>query len=128
MLQPGGLNMPEQFYNGRWLTEGDNKYPRTFNGPTNSTYGSNTYGSTFWLMNDAFLRLKNVEVGYNFPKSGLLNKGKIQGARIYISGNNLFSIDKWGPSFDPEAPSGTSTNGRYYPQQRVVNVGLNVTF
>jgi len=128
MLQPAGLNMAEQFYTGRWLTEGDNKYPRTFNGPTSSTYGSNTYGSTFWLMNDAFLRLKNVEVGYNFSRTGLLEKAKIQGARIYVSGNNLFSIDKWGPSFDPEAPSGTSTNGRYYPQQRIINVGLNVTF
>jgi TonB-linked SusC/RagA family outer membrane protein len=128
MLQPGGLNMAQQFYDGRWLRSGDNKYPRTFNGPTNATYGSNTYGSTFWLLNDGFLRLKNVEVGYNFSAEGVLSKARITSARIYISGNNLFSIDKWGPSFDPEAPSGPSTNGRYYPQQRVVNVGLNLTF
>jgi TonB-dependent starch-binding outer membrane protein SusC len=51
-----------------------------------------------------------------------------------VSGNNLFSIDKWGPSFDPEAPGTTtpgqvsSTNGRYYPQQRVLNLGLSVNF
>ena len=128
MLQPGGLNMAQQFYDGRWLKPGDNKYPRTFNGPTNATYGSNTYGSTFWLLNDAFLRLKNVEIGYNFSPAGLLSKANITSARVYISGNNLFSIDKWGPSFDPEAPGSSSTNGRYYPQQRVLNVGLNVTF
>lgn len=135
MLQPGGLNMPEEFFTGRWLKDGDNKYPRTFNGPTNATYGSNTYASTFWLRNDAFLRLKNVEIGYTLPRDGFMNRAKIQGARIYISGNNLFSIDKFGPSFDPESPgnytSGTAivgTNGRYYPQQRVINIGLNVTF
>jgi TonB-linked SusC/RagA family outer membrane protein len=127
MLQPDGLNMAEQFYTGRWLKEGDNTYPRTFNGPTSSTYGSNSWASTFWLKNDAFVRLKNIEIGYNFSKE-LLSKARIKGARIYISGNNLFSIDSFGPSFDPEAPSSTSTNGRYYPQQRVINLGLNVTF
>ena len=134
MLQPGGLNMAQQFYDGRWLKPGDDKYPRTFNGPTNATYGSNTYGSTFWLLNDGFLRLKNVEIGYTFPKVGVLDRVRASSARIYISGNNLFSIDKWGPSFDPESPGTTTpgqasgTNGRYYPQQRVLNLGLNVTF
>jgi TonB-dependent starch-binding outer membrane protein SusC len=138
-LQPGSLNMAQQFYNGRWLEPGDNKYPRIFNGPTNSTYGSNTYQSTFWLLNDGFLRLKNVEIGYNFGSNGLFQRAKISSARIYVSGNNLFSIDKWGPSFDPEAPGTTtpgasstgqvsSTNGRYYPQQRVLNLGLSVNF
>jgi TonB-dependent starch-binding outer membrane protein SusC len=134
LLQPGGLNMAQQFYNGRWLQPGDNKYPRTFNGPTNATYGSNTYQSTFWLLNDGFLRLKNVEIGYNLSHLGVLQGTKISSARIYVSGNNLFSIDKWGPSFDPEAPGTTSpgavssTSGRYYPQQRVLNLGLSVNF
>lgn len=134
LLQPGGLNMAQQFYDGRWQKAGDNKYPRTFNGPTNATYGSNTYQSTFWLLNDGFLRLKNVEVGYNIGASRLMQRARISSARIYISGNNLFSIDKWGPSFDPEAPGTTSpnsasaTSGRYYPQQRVLNLGVNVNF
>lgn len=127
MLQPAGLNMARQFYDGRWLKQGDNQYPRTFNGPTSRTFGSNTYGSTFWLLNNSFLRLKNVEIGYSFSKE-MLKHIKMQGARFFVSGNNLFSIDKFGPAFDPEAPSGTGTNGRYYPQQRVLNIGLNVTF
>jgi TonB-dependent starch-binding outer membrane protein SusC len=135
LLQPGGLNMAQQFYDGRWQKAGDDKYPRTFNGPTNATYGSNTYQSTFWLLNDGFLRLKNVEIGYNLSHLGVLQKAKISSARIYVSGNNLFSMDKWGPSFDPEAPPTptapgqvASTSGRYYPQQRVLNIGLNVNF
>jgi TonB-linked SusC/RagA family outer membrane protein len=130
LLQPSGLNMAEEFFTGRWQKTGDNKYPRTFNGPTSSTYGSNTYASDFWLRNDAFLRLKNVEIGYTLPK-GLLGRARIQGARIYISGNNLLSFDKFGPSFDPEVPvnsDGTAvTNGRYYPQQRIINIGANIT-
>ncbi len=135
LLQPGGLNMAQQFYNGRWLQPGDNKYPRTFNGPTNATYGSNTYQSTFWLLNDGFLRLKNVEIGYNLNSAGWMRGAKITSARIYVSGNNLLSIDKWGPSFDPEAPPTptspgqvASTSGRYYPQQRVLNLGISVHF
>jgi TonB-linked SusC/RagA family outer membrane protein len=127
MLQPSGLNMAEQFYTDRWLTEGDNTYPRTFNGPTGTTYGSSTQPSTFWLVNDAFIRLKNVEIGYNFPKE-LMSKAKIRGVRIYISGNNLFSIDKFGPSYDPESVSGSSTLMESYPIQRQLNVGANVTF
>jgi TonB-linked SusC/RagA family outer membrane protein len=134
LLQPGGLNMAQQFYDGRWLKPGDSKYPRTFNGPTNATYGSNTYQSTFWMLNDGFLRLKNVEIGYTFGHNGLLQKAKISSARIYVSGNNLLSFDKWGPSFDPESPATTTpgqvsgTTGRYYPQQRVLNLGLSVNF
>jgi TonB-linked SusC/RagA family outer membrane protein len=136
LLMPDGLNMAEEFFTGRWQKEGDNTYPRTFNGPTERTYGSNAYPSTFWLRSAAFMRLKNVEIGYNFSKD-LLSKIKVQAARIFISGNNLFTIDKFGPSFDPESASnissllnpGASLNyGRYYPQQRVINLGVNVTF
>jgi TonB-linked SusC/RagA family outer membrane protein len=136
LLMPNGLNMAEQFFTGRWQKEGDNTYPRTFNGPTERTFGSNAYPSTYWLRSDAFLRLKNVEIGYSFSKE-LLSRIKVKAARIFVSGNNLFSIDKFGPSFDPESASnissllnpGSSLNyGRTYPQQRIINLGVNVTF
>src|SRR5208282_3307678 len=100
LLQPSGLQEAEQYYTGRWLAAGDNKYPRTFNGESGVTFGPNSLPSTFWLLNDAFLRLKNVQIGYTFNKEGLLAKAHVQNLRVYISGNNLFSIDKWGPSFD----------------------------
>jgi len=127
ILQPSGLNIAEQFFTGRWVKEGDNNYPRTFNGPTSRTFGSNTYASTFWLKNDAFIRLKNVEVGYTFSNQ-LLSKIKIQSARVYISANNIISIDSFGPSFDPESAIGNVNNGRYYPQQRIINIGANIKF
>jgi hypothetical protein len=121
LIRPDGLNMVEEFFTGRWQKEGDNKYPVNFNGPTQRSFGSNGYTSTFWLRNDAFLRLKNVQIGYTVPYQ-LSSKAKIQSMRVYVSGNNLFSIDKLGPSYDPES------YGIVYPVQRVINFGLNVSF
>lgn len=123
-LAPAGLNLAREFFTDRWQKEGDNTYPRNFSGPTGRTFGVNTMASDFWLRNAAFVRLKNVEIGYNLPSSWL-GRAKIQGARIYVNGNNLFSIDKFGPSYDPEIPN---DNGYYYPQQRIVNIGANLSF
>ncbi len=123
-LAPAGLNMLSEFFDGRWQKEGDNRYPRNFNGPTGRTFGVNTYPSDFWLRNAAFIRLKNVELGYTLPAS-MMKKLSLQGARIYINGNNLFSIDKFGPSLDPENPSDV---GQHYPIQRVINIGASLSF
>lgn len=126
LLMPSGLNMAEEFYRGRWQKEGDNKYPINFNGPANRQFGSNAWASTFWLRSDAYVKLKNVQIGYTLPRA-LLSTLKIQSVRIYVSGNNLFSIDSFGPSFDPEQGASSST-GHGYPIQRVLNFGANVTF
>lgn len=123
-LAPAGLNMAKEFFDGRWQKEGDNTYPRNFNGPTGRTEATKNLPSDLWLRNAAFVRLKNIEVGYTLPKS-VTDKIKIQNARFYINGSNLFSIDKFGPSFDPETPN---DSGQYYPIQRVVNIGANITF
>jgi len=88
------------------------------------TGNNNTQNSTLWTMNAGFLRLKNVELGYNLPSS-VCNKINIQKLRVYVSGNNLAilqdHLSKLG--FDPE-----TTNYWYYPQQRTFNVGFNLTF
>ncbi|MFT4154544.1 SusC/RagA family TonB-linked outer membrane protein [Parafilimonas sp.] len=126
LLMPGGLNMAEEFFTGRWQKEGDNKYPISFNGPTGASYGSNTWSSTFWLRNNAFLRLKNIQLGYTLPQK-ISEKARIQNLRIIVSANNVFTIDNYGPSFDPESAASGST-GTGYPVQRVINFGLNVSF
>ncbi|WP_316753084.1 TonB-dependent receptor [Pedobacter gandavensis] len=123
-LAPAGLNMVTEFFEKRWQNPGDNTYPRNFNGPTGRTFGVNTLESDLWLRDASFVRLKNVEFGYSLSKS-ITEKIKIQNARFYVSGSNLFSIDKFGPSFDPEISNGS---GQYYPQQRVINIGANITF
>lgn len=81
------------------------------------------YRSTFWLKNAGFIRLKSVEVGYTFPKK-LVSQLNIENLRLYISGFNLITLDKlkW---FDPE---GSSETGAFYPQNRIYNIGLSLTF
>jgi len=78
--------------------------------------------SDFWLKNTTFLRLKNVELGYNFDKK-ITSKLKLNGLRVYLSGFNLFTLDNLG-WFDPE---GDSDRGAFYPQNKIYNIGINIT-
>ncbi|TKG91882.1 TonB-dependent receptor [Puteibacter caeruleilacunae] len=105
---------------GTEATENPNAlYPRLSYGGNNN----NNRHSTFWLRNSRYLRLKNVELGYNFD-SKLLKKFKMSKARFYVIATNLFAFSpfKW---WDPELASG---NGARYPIQKRVNLGINVTF
>jgi TonB-dependent starch-binding outer membrane protein SusC len=87
---------------------------------TNETsYGHNTYN----LFNKNYLRLKNIELGYNFSPS-LVRKIGLTNLRIYVNGLNLITWDKY-KIFDPETTNGA---GSYYPQARVINTGLRLTF
>ena len=91
------------------------KYPRLL------TTGQQV--STFWLKNAQYLRLKTLEIGYDLPRKWL-GKMKVNSLRIYVNGNNLFTLDqlKW---FDPE---GISNMGDFYPQSKIYNIGFNVSF
>jgi len=101
------------------------KYPSTrYNGTT-----SNNLPSNFWLKNASYLRLKNIEIGYTLPKKLLAKTRAINQARFYMSGLNLFTFDNL-KFIDPEAPSKSANegNGKYYPQLKVITIGLNVQF
>ncbi|MEX0882722.1 MAG: SusC/RagA family TonB-linked outer membrane protein, partial [Cyclobacteriaceae bacterium] len=79
--------------------------------------------STFWLQNASFVRLKTVQLGYNLPEL-ILSKLNLSSARVYMNGNNIFTISeiKW---FDPE---GSSERGNFYPQSRIFNLGIDLSF
>ncbi|WP_202111197.1 TonB-dependent receptor [Sphingobacteruim zhuxiongii] len=82
---------------------------------------NNTQSSTFWQRDMSFLRLKNLEFGYNFPKSWI-EPIKLSSLRLYIQGQNVFTFSKfklWDPELD-------TSYGGIYPQMRVFNFGLNV--
>lgn len=100
----------------------DSKYPWI---PQFAAVGTDISGmpSTMWLQNAAFLRLKTLNLSYNFPKQ-FLNLFKIQEMSIFCSGSNLltFSAIKW---FDPE---GSNERGLFYPQSKVYNLGVQVKF
>lgn len=122
MIKPYGYNLDVDYFNNRWISAAEtpnSKYPRAFN----TQDRINDKDSDFWLKDASFLRLRNVELAYNLPSS-VLGKAKLQNVRVYVSGFNLFSIDKI-KILDPE---GTSSSGMYYPQQRVYNMGLNISF
>lgn len=81
------------------------------------------YSHDFFLKDASFLRLKNLEIGYTLPNMWL-KKLEVSRCRVYLSGHNLFTLDKI-KVMDPETSNGS---GAYYPQLRIFNVGVNVTF
>lgn len=78
-------------------------------------------GSDWWLYDASWVKLRNLQLGYNLPKS-LMNKLSIQRARVFFSGENLFMITNF-PGLDPEIGSGFS-----YPTMSQYAFGVNVTF
>ena len=84
----------------------------------------NTYNSTWWYRDASFLRLKNLEVGYNFDKEWL-KKCLMKQARIYIQGNNLAVWDHV-KMWDPEL--GSAGAGIKYPINMTWTLGLELTF
>ncbi|WP_210487805.1 SusC/RagA family TonB-linked outer membrane protein [Rufibacter aurantiacus] len=107
----------------RWSpTNPNGSYPRV-DTRTGSAVSGGLFPSDFWLYNTAFLRVKNVELGYTLP-STLLSKIKIENVRVYANAFNLATFTKV-KDFDPETSSG---NAQFYPQQRIINLGVNVKF
>jgi len=92
---------------------------------SNINNANNTVASTYWLRNGGFLRLKNVEIGYNLPKKWL-NKFQIQSARIYGMGYNLAVWDDV-KYYDPEQ-TGANVNDNPYPITSTYTFGLELTF
>ncbi len=113
----------------RWTGEGtSNSMPRlTWNDPNNNARISDRY-----VEDGSYLRLKNVQIGYNLPNS-LLNKFGARKVRVYVSGRNLFTITDYN-GFDPELGKVDNNNLNYgidmgnYPVPRTFNVGLNIGF
>lgn len=79
--------------------------------------------STFWLQDASFVRLKTLQLAYTLPQS-FVSKINFSSARIYLNGNNLFTISeiKW---FDPE---GDNERGGFYPQSKIFNLGVDISF
>ncbi|MBV8254611.1 MAG: TonB-dependent receptor [Chitinophaga sp.] len=114
-------NFPEAIVKDRWTPTNTNaNWPRAYDRDREYWVGRQ---NTFWFWNTDYARLKTLDLGYNVPTT-LCKRVGIQNLRVYVSGQNLLTIDKV-KIFDPEAPQGS---GQYYPQTKIYNVGLNVTF
>ncbi len=124
----GEENWTENFYQNRW------NGPGTSN-TTPSAFLSDQYNgapNSFYVQDGSYLRIRNVQLGFNLPPSAL-SKLKISNLRIYISGQNLATFTKY-KGFNPEVIS-NGTNGinqgidnGTVPIYAIFNLGLNVTF
>lgn len=113
-------NFLQYSYDHRWTVDNPSTTaPRTVD--RNNQYFSS--GNTYWLLNTDYIRLKNVELGYTIPSS-LTKKIGISNFRVYANGLNLLTFAKEN-IYDPES---TSSDGHYYPQARVINMGVSVKF
>ncbi|NOW97905.1 TonB-dependent receptor [Mucilaginibacter sp. SG564] len=115
---------------GRWTGAGtSNTIPRV----TQADEANNNYGrfSDLYIENGDFLRVKTINIGYDFKK-GLLKNLPLQQFRLYLSGTNLFTFTKY-KGLDPEVGYGndgwaSGTDLGYYPQPRTIMLGLSVKF
>ncbi|HTN39438.1 MAG TPA: hypothetical protein VL053_20340, partial [Arachidicoccus sp.] len=117
-------NKPTSALLDNWTVDNPNaSFPRLWyanhqNDPSNTP-------SSFWVKNGAYLRVKNLQIGYTLPES-LTKRMGITRLRIYYSGQNILTFDSLYKWVDPE--EATTSSIYYYPQVKVNTIGLNVTF
>ena len=107
----------------RWMKPGDiTDVPRAGDGRLSSRF----------IENGSFMRIKNVSIGYNFPKN-MLQRAHIKTARIYVAGQNLYTFTTY-TGMDPEVNYRANNNIVMgtdfftYPQSRTILLGLNLGF
>jgi TonB-linked SusC/RagA family outer membrane protein len=82
--------------------------------------------STFWLRNGAYLRLKNVDLSYTFPKK-ILSKSGVDALRIFFTGTNLLLLEDHVKYFDPGLGN-EYRNLKRYPIMKSYSLGINLSF
>lgn len=103
-----------------WTPENtDARFPRL----RSTTNANNAWASDWWIIDGTYLRLKNLQLNYNLPKKWAKAAG-MGAARVYLAGTNIFTLSHF-KYLDPENPG---VNNGYYPQQRTLSLGLNLTF
>lgn len=115
----------ESTYSGLGVNT-DAYYPRPYSQA--SLYKKNQQIQTRYLQNGAYLRLKNLQLGYSIPQT-VLKKVGLQKSRIYCSAENVLTLTKLPVGFDPETANlGKYGNGKSMFSLAVLSFGLNVSF
>jgi hypothetical protein len=100
----------------RWTPSNPNaSYPRLALGNNLNNYAP---VSSYWLHDASYMRLKNVELGYTLPLNWS-SRVRLQGVRFFASGTNLVTFSQY-DRVDPEIFNAA------YPQQRLINFGVNL--
>ena len=88
--------------------------------------GYNTQVQTRYLQNAAYIRLKNLQIGYTLP-SQWTQKAQIEQVRVFFSAENIMTITSLFDIYDPETLFG-GNNGSIYPLSKVLSFGVNINF
>jgi TonB-linked SusC/RagA family outer membrane protein len=123
-------NAWQWMYDGRWTMEkylaGEEiTYPRSTFDATNDH--NNYLTSDYWMRSNNFFKLKNIEIGYTMQPDSFKFLKLVQGLRIYMNANNLFTFknELTAIGIDPEVTDGRTY---IYPLTKVVTVGLSFQF
>ncbi|MCE7070846.1 TonB-dependent receptor [Dyadobacter sp. CY327] len=120
-----------EVYQDAWSTENQEAYYPIYK--AGSTF--NILPQTRYLQSSAYLRLKNISLGYSIP-GRILEKVKLTHVRLYVTGQNVWEFTSLKGNFDPEVtgvtdPKDSSKDsgdaGMFYPLQRVVSFGVQLT-
>ncbi len=126
-------NLAYPFNNGanatwEWTTDAwtpDNRDAKLPIVTTSTGSIDNFQRSTFWIRDNSYLRMKNIQLGYSLPERWL-SKVKISKVTLFVNGQNLLTFSKY-KDFDPEAILDQTTL-YFYPMLKTYSGGLNVTF
>lgn len=116
----------KDFFNNHWTPENkSNKFPAMYASGYGAISGT---PSTYFLANASYLKLKSLMLGYNL-KPNICNKIGLKNVRLYLSGDNVFTITKY-PYPDPDRLLNSNNAGDIfvYPQIRSFSIGLNVKY
>lgn len=118
----------DQYVGNTWSpSTPDAYYPNLHSALNNQINAYNFQVSSWSVQNGAYVRLKNLVVGYTLPKEWLEKTKTIKGLRIYFSGSDLWESTKIHDGWDPEVTRTVAGNERF-PFYRYVTLGVNVTF
>ena len=87
----------------------------------------NKHVQSRYLQNAAFIRLKNLQLGYTLS-TRVTQQVSISKLRVFLSGENLWTASPIFGTFDPEALNGPYGSGKIYPLSRIISCGINITF
>jgi TonB-linked SusC/RagA family outer membrane protein len=121
----GNENFTKDFYDKRWHGQGtSNTYPSAFLG------GRDNYlPNEFYVENGSYFRIRNIQLGYNFP-AAITEKWRMKNLRVFANAQNAFNFFRY-RGFTPEIggkPKEAGIDNNVYPLYATYNFGVNVTF
>ena len=135
--RPFQTYIPSDFASKIWSEDNPNAYfprPRGYVALTHNEVRELNVVNTKYIQNVGYFRLKNLTLGYSFPQKWM-DKIKIEKARVYFSGENLFTLSPLESKYIDPAMAGSTTTWKTgytdcygYPTARAFSFGLDITF